>query len=206
MEPQNSVPFEDTSQPFFSRLFRTAVMAFSEPMKLFSGMPRGDIGLPLLYGVITGTIAGIISIFWHMSFSGMALLTRHIHVEEFAVSTGLYLLFMFLCPLLAAVGMFISAAINHICLLLFGAGNGGFVTTFRGIAYGNTPALLCIIPFCGGVIGGIWAMVLVIIAYKIGHETDWWRAILAYFLPTIFCCCMIIWLLMTFGVIGALAN
>ena len=99
MESQNSVPFEDTSQPFFSRLFRTIIMAFSEPMKLFSGMPRGDIGLPLLYGVITGTITGIISIFWHMSFSGMALLTRHMPVEEFALSTGLYFLFMFLCPI-----------------------------------------------------------------------------------------------------------
>lgn len=206
MEQINSVPFEDTSQPFFSRLFRTIGMAFSEPVKLFSGMPRGDVGLPLLYGVLTGTIAGVISIFWSMSFNGLAMLSRHMHAEEFAISTGLYILIMFLCPLMVAVGMFISAGINHLCLLLFGAGKGGFVTTFRGIAYGNTPALLCILPFCGGFIGGIWAMVLVIMAYKIAHQTDWWRAILAYFLPSIFCCCMIIWLLMTFGIIGALAN
>jgi hypothetical protein len=206
MDQVNTVPFEDTSQPFFSRLFRTITMAFAEPMKLFSGMPRGDLGLPLLYGVITGTITGVISILWHMSFSGMALLTRHMHVEEFAVSTGIYFLVMFLMPLMVAIGMFISGAINHVCLLIFGSGQRGFVTTFRAIAYGNTPALLCIIPFCGSFVGGIWALVLVIIGFKLGHDTDWWRAILAYFLPTIVCCCLIIWLLTTFGIIGAIAN
>ena len=206
MDQANTVPFEDTSQPFFARLFRTITMAFAEPMKLFSGMPRGDIGLPLLYGVITGTITGVISIFWHMSFSGMALLTRHMHVEEFAVSTGIYILVMFLMPLMVAIGIFISCAINHVCLLILGDGQHGFVTTFRAIAYGNTPALLCIIPFCGGFVGGIWALVLVIIGFKLGHDTDWWRAILAYFLPTIICCCLILWLLTTFGFIGALAR
>jgi hypothetical protein len=169
-------------------------------------MPRGDIGAPLLYGVITMTFVSVVSQLWYMSFSGLALLSRHMHVDEFAVSTGIYILLMFLSPLLVAIGIFISAAINHLCLMLFGAAKGGFITTFRGIAYGNTPALLSILPFCGGFIGGIWAMVLVIMAFKIGHETDWWRAILAYFLPTFICCCLTIWLLTTFGIIGAIAR
>jgi len=42
MVQANSVPFEDTSQPFFSRLFRTITMAFAEPMKLF-GKPWLDV-------------------------------------------------------------------------------------------------------------------------------------------------------------------
>ena len=57
-----------------------------------------------------------------------------------------------------------------------------------------------------GLIGGIWALVLAIIAAKMGHGTDWWKAILAYFLPMILCCCLITWLLMTFGFIGAIAD
>ena len=37
-------------------------------------------------------------------------------------------------------------------------------------------------------------------------RTDAWRVILAYFLPSILCCCLLLWLLMSFGLLGALAN
>ena len=45
-----------------------------------------------------------------------------------------------------------------------------------------------------------------IMAFKLGHGTDWWPAILAYFLPTIVCCCLAWWLLMSLGLLGFLAH
>lgn len=74
------------------------------------------------------------------------------------------------------------------------------------VAYGNSPNVLCIVPFCGGIIGGLWAVVLIIIGGKLGHGTEWWKAVLAYFLPAIVCCCLVTWLMMTFGFLGAIAN
>jgi hypothetical protein len=59
------------------------------------------------------------------------------------------------------------------------------------MAYGGTPQLLGIIPFCGGVIGGIWALVLFILGAIHGHKTDWWRALIAYFAPVVVCCCLL---------------
>ena len=126
--------------------------------------------------------------------------------EEFAIGTGLYVLFILLSPLFVLIGLFITTALYHVSLLILGNGQRGFAVTFRAVAYGNTPTILGIVPFCGGIVGGIWAMVLVIMAFKLGHGTDWWRAILAYFLPTIVCCCLLTWLLMSFGLLGALAN
>ena len=78
--------------------------------------------------------------------------------------------------------------------------------TFRALAYGYTPGLLGVIPICGGVVGGIWAIVLVIIAGKLGHGTDWWRSILAYFLPTILCCCLLMGLATAMGLLGSFAS
>ncbi len=206
MEPQNTIPFEDASQPFFQRLFRTVGMAFTQPLRLFSVTPDGDIGLPLIYGLIVGTVSGVIGTLWGMLFGGFAMLFEGVRAKEFAVSTGMYILIMFLMPLFVLVGMFISTVINHLCLLVLGDGKRGFAVTFRAVAYGNTPALLCLLPVCGGFIGGIWAMVVQIIGFKAGHRSEWWQAILAYFLPAICCCCLAIYLLMTFGILGAILD
>ena len=201
----STVPFEDTSQPFFQRLFQTIGMALTNPMVMFSGMGGGDLSMPLLYGVLIGTVTAVFSILWNMLFSGMALLGGG-GGEEFVVSTGMYVLFMFICPLFVVVGLFISSALYHVALLVLGDGQRGFSTTFRAIAYGYTPNLFAVVPICGGLIGGIWGVVLVIIGGKQGHDTDWWKAILGYFLPTLICCCLIIWLASMFGFLGALSN
>lgn len=203
---ENSVPFEDMSLPFAQRYFRTIGMAVSDPVTLFSRMDAVGIGAPLLFAVINGTVVAVFTIFWQMMFGGLAMLGGGMHADEFAVGTGLYILFMFLSPLFAVIGQFIGAAIYHVALMIFGDGQRGFAVTFRALAYGNSPNLLAVVPFCGGFIGGIWALVLVIIGGKHGHGTDWWRAILAYFLPAILCCCLAIWLAMTFGFIGALSQ
>lgn len=202
----NSVPFEDSSQPFLQRFFSTVGMAFSNPVGLFSSMPSGDLGAPLVYGVIVGTITGVVAIVWNLMFGGLAMLVEGVDAGEFAIGTGIYVLILFLMPFFALLGLFVSSAIYHVALLILGDGQRGFSVTFRAVAYGNTPNLLAVIPLCGGFAGGIWALVLVIIGGKIGHGTDWWRAILAYFLPTIICCCLMTWLLMTLGVFGAIAN
>jgi hypothetical protein len=185
---------------------QTIGMAFTNPMQLFSAIPSGDIGLPLIYGVIVSSVGGIFSILWNMMFGGLAMLGGGADAGEFAISTGMYLALIFLMPVLVAIGLFISAAIYHVALLILGDGERGFAVTFRAVAYGDTATLLCVLPLCGGLIGGIWALVLAIIAAKLGHGTDWWKAILAYFLPMILCCCLITWLAMTFGFIGAIAD
>ena len=204
--PGNSVPFEDASLPFSQRFFRTVAMAFTNPVGLFSGLSDGDLGAPLVYGVIVGTFTGVVALLWNMMFGGLAMLAEGVDAEEFAIGTGIYVLILFLMPFFALLGLFVSAAIYHVALMILGDGKRGFSVTFRAVAYGNTPNLLAVIPFCGGVAGGIWALVLVIIGGKIGHGTDWWRAILAYFLPTILCCCLLTWLLMTLGFFGAISS
>jgi hypothetical protein len=181
-------------------------MAFSEPGRLFSALARDNLGPPVLYGVLTGTFVGVVSILWHMLFIGTVMLAEGANAGEFAIGTGLYALVLCLTPLFTLIGLFISAALYHVSLLILGDGQHGFAVSFRALAYGNTPALLAILPFCGGFAGGLWSMVLVIMAFKLGHATDWWRAILAYFLPSILCCCLLGWLLMSFGLLGALGG
>jgi len=205
-EDGNSIPFEDRSLPFLERLARTAGLAFSDPAKLFSAIPRTEIGPPLLYGVLIGTVDVVFSVLWQMAFGSLAMLADSTNAEEFAISTGLYLVIIVASPLLVAIGMFISAGIYHLVLLLLGDGRRGFAVTFRAVSYGSTPQLLAVVPLCGAIAGGIWGIILVIIAASMGHGTEWWRALLAYFLPAILCCCLLAWALMSLGFLGALAG
>ncbi len=204
--PGSSVPFEDTTLPFFERFGATVKLAFTNPVQLFSNMPEEDIGPPLIFGVVVSSIGGIVGLVWQTMFGGMATMFGGGGGEEFAVSTGLYVVIAIFMPLFAAIGIFISAGIYHLMLMLLGGANRGFGTTLRAVCYGYTPNLLAIIPICGGLVGSIGSLGLVIVGGMDGHRTDAWRAVLAYFLPLVACCCIAVGLFSMLGVFGAMAN
>ena len=73
--------------------------------------------------------------------------------------------------------------------MIFGGANQPFETTFRVFAFTQGSAgPLQIIPLCGGLISGVWAIVCYCIGLARAHETDTGRAVLAVFLPLIVCC------------------
>jgi hypothetical protein len=97
--------------------------------------------------------------------------------------------FIVLIPLFVVIGLFIGSAIVHLCLMIVGGANQSFETTFRVLAFsqGSTGPLQ-MIPVCGGLISGVWALVCSCIGLARAHDTDTGRAVLAVFLPLIVCC------------------
>src|SRR5262249_6324845 len=109
-----------------------------------------------------------------------------------------------LVPLFVVIGLFIGSAIVHLCLMIVGGANQPFETTFRVIAFSQGSAgPLQIIPICGGLISGIWALVCNCIGLARAHETDTGRAVLAVFLPVIVFCGRGLILPFIFGAVGA---
>jgi hypothetical protein len=199
----SSVPFEDPSKPFVERLLSTVGQAFANPKQLFSNLPSENIGPPVLYGVMVGTAAMWIGLLWQGWFGGLLGLAGEISAEELAVDTGVLMVLAVMGPLLVLAGLFITSAIYHLMLLILGDGARGFGITLRAVCYGSTPGLLGVVPFCGGIIGGLWGMVLTIMAAWQGHRTNGWVAILAYFLPLILCCSLFFFVALLFGMLGA---
>ena len=108
-----------------------------------------------------------------------------------------------LLPLFIVIGLFIGSAIVHLCLMMVGGANQSFETTFRVLAFSQGSAgPLQIIPVCGGVISGVWAVVCNCIGLARAHETDTGRAVLAIFLPLIVCCGGGLLLALMFGAMG----
>jgi hypothetical protein len=113
-------------------------------------------------------------------------------------------LFVVLIPLAIMVVLFIGSAIVHLCLMIVGGANQSFETTFRVLAFthGSTGPLQ-MIPVCGGVVAGVWALVCNCIGLARAHETDTGRAVLAVFLPLIVCCGGGLLIAFMFGALGA---
>lgn len=93
-----------------------------------------------------------------------------------------YLIAYILCMYVGCIiGMFISSAILHIFVYFLG-GRNGFDQTAKAVIYSYTPAvLLGWIPILG-LIGGIWSLVLEILAVRELHEISTGRAVLAVIL------------------------
>ena len=87
-----------------------------------------------------------------------------------------------LLPLFLVIFLFIWSGLVHLCLMIVGGANQPFETTFRVLAFSQGSAgPLQIIPLCGGLISGVWAIVCNCIGLARAHETDTGRAVLAVF-------------------------
>jgi hypothetical protein len=150
--------------------------------------------------VLLGTVGMLGGLFWNLVMQSMGFFAEHTAAEEWYLSTGLMFFIALFSPAFVLVGAFISSAILHVCLLITGGAKNGFEATFRVVAYATgATAFFQLLPFCGGVIGGIWAIVAEVLGAREIHETTTGRALLAVLLPLILCCgCVAV--LMFFGV------
>jgi hypothetical protein len=205
--PRSGLPWEHRQERgFFNAFVETLVMVLTKPGEAFAVMKReGGLGEPLIYALIGGCLGGIVSLLFSLGLQSVGFFAdRH---DTFAAMTGMgvgSLAFIVLVPLFIVIGLFIGSAIVHLCLMIVGGANQSFETTFRVIAFsqGSTGPLQ-MIPVCGGMIAGVWALVCNCIGLARAHETDTGRAVLAVFLPLIVCCGGVLLIALMFGGLGA---
>jgi hypothetical protein len=207
---RSGLPWEHRQERgFFNAFVETLVMVLTKPGEAFAVMKReGGLGEPLIYALIGGCLGGIVSLLFSMGLQSVGFFAdRH---DMFGAMAGMgagSAAFIVLIPLFVVIGLFIGSAIVHLCLMIVGGANQSFETTFRVLAFsqGSTGPLQ-MIPVCGGLISGVWALVCSCIGLARAHDTDTGRAVLAVFLPLIVCCgglMLILFMLFGLGAWGA---
>jgi Uncharacterized protein conserved in archaea len=207
--PRSGLPWEHRQERgFFNAFVETLVMVLTKPGEAFAVMKReGGLGEPLIYALIGGSLGGIVSLLFSLGLQSAGFFAdRH---DTFAAMAGMgagSAAFIVLIPLFVIIGLFIGSAIVHLCLMIVGGANQPFETTFRVLAFsqGSTGPLQ-MIPVCGGLISGVWALVCTCIGLARAHDTDTGRAVLAVLLPLIVCCGGI-FLLFMFGGLALLQH
>ena len=207
---RSGLPWEHRQERGFANAFiETLAMVLTKPDLAFRTMKtEGGLAEPLIYGLIGGCVGGIVSLLLSLGLQSLGLFAGQ--RDTFAALAGIgvgSIALIVLVPVFIVIGLFIGAAIVHLCLMIVGGANKSFETTFRVLAFsqGSTGPLQ-IIPVCGGLIAGVWALVVNCIGLARAHETTTGRAVLAVLLPLIVCCGAGILLLIMFGGIAALSQ
>jgi len=204
---RTGLPWEHRQERGFVNAFiQTLSMVLTRPTEAFSIMKRdGGFGEPLIYALIGGCVGGIVSFLFSLGFQSLGVFTdRHNNGLAAMAGMGIGSAMIILLPVLIVIGLFIGSAVVHLCLMMVGGANQSFETTFRVLAFSHGSAgPLQIIPLCGGLISGVWAVVCTCFGLARAHETDTGRAVLAVFLPLVVCCGGGILIALMFGALGA---
>ena len=208
--PRSGLPWDERhSKGLFSAFIETLQMVLTRPSEAFTAMRReGGLGEPLLYAIIGGSFGLVFYFVYQLAFQSLGMFANRPNPLAHLVgaSIGGVILIIFV-PVMVAVGAFINAAIFHVCLMIVGGARQPFETTFRVICFASGSVIpLMVIPLCGGLIAGVWDIILRCIGLARAHETETGRAVLAVLLPVIVCCCGGFLCVMLLGGFGALMH
>jgi len=195
---QNS--YEKSENSFFEKFIYSVKDLVFNPKEFFDSLTEKTNVLSAFYYFFTVIlISSLFNSIWSISMMGNMRRIMSQYGEEFgnqAFAQGFYsgvgsmsIITVFLRTLIfGVIGIFIVAAIAHLILVIFGEGKYGFENTIKAFFFGYTPNLLVIIPFCGSMIGSIWAIVLTIIGVAHLQKTSYGKAAASVLSIIILCC------------------
>ena len=200
----------------FAALVETTKRILGEPVGFFRSMPTsGGFGAPLLYAVIIGWIGVLAAGFYSALFqsivgTGMGSFGDRPEIAEalaFAQSWVGFLVQAVFAPVGIVIGVFLAAGVFHVALLVLGAARRDFEATLRVVSYGQAPAVVMLVPFCGSFIAWIWSLVLYVIGIAEAHGIGRGQAAAAVLLPIVLlCCCCGVLVVVFAGAIAALVS
>ncbi len=209
-----TVPFSDSSIPFFDRLLATIKLVLFNPTEFFSKYDfSNQLTSGLIFGATIGFIAGIFSAIYNLLFRGSLLLLIS-KWGHFPYPKGMFafqglatifssIMYIIFFPIWVTLGIFIGGGIYHLLLMLVKGANEKFEYTISVVSYNTATLLFAIVPFCGNVISWIYGIVLNIIGLKEVHKTTTGKASFAVLFPYLFCClCIILYFAIFFGILG----
>jgi len=186
-----------------SGLLKTVQSAAVHPGEFFKKMQvNGGLTDPLLFGLIIGMIGVTFQYVWQILLQNpmQRMMTAEMQgMAAFDMLQGFGIAILaVLAPIMVIVGIFVLAGCLHVVLMMVKGAHAGFEATFRVVAYSSSPYLLTIIPFCGGIVALVWMVLLAIIGLREAHGTSGNRAAFAVLFPFIFCCGLLVLLVVLF--------
>ena len=180
-------PWEDRGNTgIMEGIFSTIRSVLFSPSILFRTLTcKGGIREPLAFGLLTGAVGNMFSIFWPiLLFSGGIESLPFGHILPTYLNTGLvFLITLAAIPIWVLFSMFSYAIALHLMLLIVRGGGNRFEATFRVVAYSQATQIWCLIPVVGSWIAGVWQLVVQVIGLREMHETTYSKVVIAFLIP-----------------------
>ncbi|HUU00190.1 MAG TPA: YIP1 family protein [Myxococcota bacterium] len=174
------------------RLIKTIKQIFSNPNRFFHELALEGVWRPLLFAWIICSLAVLffaIYGLWQLNRNAATLMNSLSlppgeDPQQVIESLRTSLLFaLYGSPIFGLINVLLSAGLYHLGIRLATERNAGLAATFRATAYGFAPLLLAAIPFIGHLVGGLWSLLLQIVALAHVHRVTMSRATVAVLLP-----------------------
>lgn len=189
------LPWEERSRlGFMNALVDTIKLIATAPSNAFRRLRLdGDLLSPILFGVIVSWVGVAVSQIWNIAFGNalQRMLEQMGNAPAQQPGVGALLVTAVLWPLLYILSLFLGSGINHLCLMLVGALDRSllrFEGTLKVVAYSSVSGLASVVPFVGGLISMIAALVLIVIGFTEVHRTTQGKAVAAVLIPLVLCC------------------
>ncbi|HMF08114.1 MAG TPA: YIP1 family protein [Thermoanaerobaculia bacterium] len=200
----NPLPWEAReSRGFFQSFLDTWGLFLSRPQEAWNrARESGDLASPLIFGLIACWIAlllqkaisGLIAAPMMPGFLGR----RFPGLERLPMgrlAAGGLVMHAILSPIAIFIGLFVGAAVLHVCCMIVGAltnSRSGFEGTFRAVAYSETTYIAAVVPVVGGLIALVWWIIVAVMGLQRMHHTTSGKAIAAILIPIVLCCVCIV--------------
>lgn len=173
----------DTENRVILQWYHSFLEIFTSPSTFFNQSRLNEsLIVSVGYAIVIGYTGMLFGAIWQFQY------TRIPDVEILGYENELYLLTLGMI-LFGWVGILLSllivAAMYHVFLTLFDWAEHSYASTLRIVCYSSTSGLANIIPFIGGLIGGIWGFYLNYTGLKRIHSLTTGQAILTVFAPFI---------------------
>jgi len=180
-------PWENRSElGIWQGIYQTFKAVLFSPEKLFKSMIfTGGIKEPLAYGLLLGSMGTMFGFFWQFLIIGGSLRSIDQGLTGQLPMGFIFLIIMLISPIFVSLTIFFTSGIIHLMLLIVGGGRNGFEATFRVISYSQATQVLGLIPFIGGMIGGVWLAIVQFIGLRAIHEISYLKMVIAFLIPVV---------------------
>jgi len=199
--PANPLPWE-------ARDSRGMVQSFLDTWGMFLSRPQeawdraresGDLASPLFFGLVVcwisllvqKAIASLIAAPLLPGFLGRRFPGLFERLPMGRMGAVGLIVQAIVSPIAILIGLFLGAAILHVCCMIVGALTGsrsGFEGTFRVVAYSEAAYVAAVVPVVGGFVALVWWIVLAVMGLQRMHHTTSGKAIAAIVIPLVLCC------------------
>ena len=155
-----------------------------QPQAFFTGLPRqGSLLSPLVFALVCTEISVLlVGLLTFLDVpGGITWLFGARGNQGFLAFLG----GLVIAPIAAAVGVFLTALVTHLLVILVvGSGHSGFGATFRIVSYSSVTSLVGWIPFIGWIFS-LYRLYLATVGIREMHATTTGKALLVVVLPAI---------------------
>lgn len=202
------MPWEDSSQSFFSRWWGTVREALFNPRPFFANVAQSDDPWPAVTfsmltsgaaGLIVGVLVGLmylafgsilVAVFSSLGGPGSSSPPPAIFGLLGMFGIGVAIMYPLMFGFMGLIMPFVSGGIYHVTLSIFGGATKSYMHSVRVVGYSHASYVWLMIPVPGlsGLAAGIFSLICMTVGLDETHKCGVGKALLAIFLVPAVCC------------------